>query len=445
VKSFSAALLIALVAFAIRLPAAEEARPQTLAPVTVVPEADFARHPPLGAPAISPDGQHIAVSVHSEKGDESTYQLAVLHLPDLKFVSRLDMAAHYLPIDITWVDNKRLVMGTGRETAFSEAPSGTGDIIAVDIDGRNKRLLYSDRSRSSTGAMMNILKLPIGFGSISGTPDKANGHFYLTVNPAAERGGSDAQANRTLIFDVDAGNGNVRELASINADGYEFVLHDGVARYAYGQDNNLDDHVYYRADAEHDWVELPQTRIGKHFVPVTMNGDGTKLYSLGSLSGGPDELAVSNPDGSERKVLASNPRMNITRVLWTPAPRVPYAAVALDGRPAITEKQTVAASKMVFFLPLRSASVAKPVALRATAPDKAAARRPSWVLFSPRSATRKGERNEALNRSSATTPLVRLNKTSSLNSYVGLAIAILPDPKLSPEASLLRQGRHLSA
>src|SRR5690242_19950418 len=69
--------------------AADEPRPQTLAPVTVVPEADFARHPPLGAPAISPDGQHIAVSVHSETGGESQYQLAVLHLPDLKFVSRL--------------------------------------------------------------------------------------------------------------------------------------------------------------------------------------------------------------------------------------------------------------------------------------------------------------------------------------------------------------------
>jgi dipeptidyl aminopeptidase/acylaminoacyl peptidase len=316
--------------------AADEPRPQTLAPVTVVPEANFARHPPLGAPAISPDGQHIAVSVHSETGGESQYQLAVLHLPDLKFVSRLDMAAHYLPIDITWVDNKRLVMGTGRETAFSEAPSGTGDIIAVDIDGKNKRLLYSDRSRSSTGAMLNILKLPIGFGSISGTPDKANGHFYLTVNPSPERGGSDAQANRTLIFDVDAGNGNVRELASINADGYDFVLHDGVVRYAYGQDNNLDDHVYYRADAEHDWAELPESRIGKHFVPVTMSADGTKLYSRGSLSGGPDELAISNPDGSERKVLAANARMNISGVYWTPAPREPYAAVAFEGKPVLT-------------------------------------------------------------------------------------------------------------
>jgi dipeptidyl aminopeptidase/acylaminoacyl peptidase len=329
-------LFIALVSAAAQSAGAEEARPQPLAPVTVVPEADFARHPPLGSPSISPDGQHIAVAVHSEADGESRYQLAVLHLPDLKFVSRLDMVAHYLPIDITWVDNKRLVMGTGRETAFSEAPSGTGDIIAVDIDGKNKRLLYSDRSRSSTGAMMNILKLPIGFGSISGMPDKANGHFYLTVNPAAERGGTDAQANRTLIFDVDAGNGNVTELATINANGYDFVLHDGVVRYAYGSDNNLDDHVYYRSSADQKWVELPQSVIGKHFVPLALNADGTKVYSRGSISGGPDEFAISNPDGSERKVLAANPRMNISGIWWTPAPRLPYAVAAFEGKPVLT-------------------------------------------------------------------------------------------------------------
>jgi hypothetical protein len=169
--SFVTALLIAM-----NVANADDAKPVTLPKVTVVPEVDFAKHAPLGAPAISPDGQHIAVPVHTEEKGESRYQLAVLHLPDLKYVSRLDMAEHFLPIDITWVDNKRLVMSTGRETAFSEAPSGTGDILAVDIDGKNQRMLYSDTARSPMGAITNILKLPIGFGNISGRPAHANGH-----------------------------------------------------------------------------------------------------------------------------------------------------------------------------------------------------------------------------------------------------------------------------
>jgi len=315
---------------------AEDTKPVTLPTVKAIPEVDFARHSPLGTPSISPDGQFIAVSVHNTEAGESKYQLAVLHLPDLKFVSRLDMTEHHLPIDITWVDNKRLVMGIGRETAFSEAPAATGDIVAVDMDGKNKRVLYSDRARGSMGAQQNILKIPIGFGSISGTPDKTNGHFYLTVNPAPEGGGTDAQAYRTLLFDVDAGSGSVHEIASINGNGYDFVVHEGVARYAFGSDNHLKDHVFYRASADADWVELSASTIGKQFVPRAISPDGKKLYSTGNPTGGPNELAISNLDGSDRKVLASNPRVSIGRVYWTPAPHTPYAAVAGEGRPVIT-------------------------------------------------------------------------------------------------------------
>ncbi len=321
---------------ALHIACADDAKPQPAPGIGPIPGIDFARHPPLGAPAMSPDGQYIAVSVHDTANGADKHQLAVLHLPDLKFVSRLDMTAKFLPIDITWVDNKRLVMGTGEETGFNEAPSATGDIIAVDIDGKNKRVLYSDTLRGSMGAQRNILKIPVGFGSISGTPDKPDSHFYLTVNPAPEGGATDAQAHRTMIFDIDAVSGSVKELGEINQDSYDFVVHDGVVRYAYGEDNNLAEHTYYRADANQPWTELSRSVLGKHFTPYLLSADGTQLYSIGNPTGGPNEFAVSNLDGSGRKVLASNPRVSISDVLWTPPPRTPFAVIADDGKPVIT-------------------------------------------------------------------------------------------------------------
>src|SRR6185437_3467665 len=130
--------------------------------------------------------------------------------------------------------------------------------------------------------------------------------------------------------------GNVKEIASINADGYDFVVYEGVARYAFGTDNNLKDHVYYRSSANDNWTELPTNVIGKQFVPQAISADGKKVYSIGNPSGGPNEFAISNLDGSGRRVLASNPRVSIGRVFWTPAPHSPYAAVAVDGKPVIT-------------------------------------------------------------------------------------------------------------
>lgn len=301
-----------------------------------VPGIDFAKHSTLGAPAISPNGKYIALSVHNTEGNNDKYQLAVMQLPDLKFVSRLDMTDKYLPVDITWVSNKRLVMGTAEETGFNEAPSATGDIIAVDLDGKNKRLLYSDRARSSIGAMTNMLKIPQGFGSISGMPEKANGHFYMTVYPAPRRGGSDAQAHRTLIFDIDASSGNVKQIGEIDRNGYDFLVHKGVVRYASGTDNQMQDHTFYRAGPDEKWTELPRSVLGKQFSPYLISNDGTKLYSMGNPTGGPNQFAISNLDGTDRKVLASNPRSNVSRVLWTPVPHEPYAVVINDGKPQIT-------------------------------------------------------------------------------------------------------------
>jgi dipeptidyl aminopeptidase/acylaminoacyl peptidase len=341
VINLSAPLFVAALLCSLQAASAEEAKPQTLPKVTVVPEVDFAKHGMLGAPNISPDGQHIAVSVHLTENGESRYQLAVLHLPDLKFVSRLDMAAHNLPLDIIWVDNKRLVMGVGEEVGQFEAPVGTGDIISVDFDGKNKHVLFSDSKRSSTAAMTNMLKIPKGFGSINGTPDQPNGHFYLTVivypDLIPERSGSDeSQSHETQIYDIDTGTGFAKVIGEIGRGNYEFVVHDGVARYAYGGDTDLKDHVFYRAGAEQEWTELAQSAIGKHFVPYLISADGKNLYSMGNPTGGPNEFAISNLDGSERKVLASNPRVSISSVMWSPPPATPFAAVAGEGKPVFT-------------------------------------------------------------------------------------------------------------
>src|SRR5699024_9626050 len=80
---------------------------------------DFARHPPITEPSISPDGKHLAVSV---RHDNDRYQLAVLELPGLKPVSRLNMAPQTPPVNINWLSNSRLVMAVARETGSLNAP-----------------------------------------------------------------------------------------------------------------------------------------------------------------------------------------------------------------------------------------------------------------------------------------------------------------------------------
>lgn len=302
---------------------------------------DFAKHPTLTNPSLSPDGKYLAVSVRNEKGGDSNYQLAVLHLPDLKPASRLDMARFTLPSDIVWVSNTRLVVGLAEDIGGLEAPVLTGEIVAVDYDGSRKRTLYSPRVRYNTSgaidtsAAMKMMALPGGFAFIEGLPDARNGHFYMTLQPWNDRDNNAVEAYRTLIYDVDASSGAMKEIGEIGVDGMEFVVHEGVARYAYGYDSSYRYVVYYRAGAEQPWTQLPASVTGKFMRPLRISDDGTRLYALQSLRGGPNQLVVSNLDGSGREVLAADPRVDIAGVYWTPAPRKPYAAVALDGRPVL--------------------------------------------------------------------------------------------------------------
>jgi dipeptidyl aminopeptidase/acylaminoacyl peptidase len=300
-----------------------------------IPYKDFARHPSLTNPVISPDGKHLAVSLHNEDG---SYQLGVLTLPDLKPVSRLNMAARTLPIDITWVSNTRLVMGLGEENGTLEAPQGTGEVVAVDFDGSHKRVLYSWRVRDTKGANMNVLGMVRGAGFIAGTPHQLNGHVYISVSPFRTHASSGTRdSGQSLIYDVETTSGYPRLMGEIDEAGMTFVLHDDVARFAYGsnQDDPYRIDVYGRENADAPWKPLPSSITGKRLVPMHISADGKHLYSLYSANGGPDQLVISNLDGSDRKVLASDDFASASGVLWTPYPYQPYAVVFGAGKPHI--------------------------------------------------------------------------------------------------------------
>ena len=289
---------------------------------------DFARHGTLGQPELSPDGEHVAVSVREQKGDKNSYQLAILHLPDLKAVSRLDMAPNTIPADIAWVSNTRVVIGLADETGGLEQPSATGEIVSVDVDGKTKRTLVAMTVRGGSSIKQQLNQVPQGFASIEGLPPKRDGSFYMSLQPYGE-------ADRSRIYRVDAIKGTSEEIGAIGASGMSFVVHDGLARYAFGSNEKLENIVYYRTGKDSEWVKLSAEKIGESFTPLRMTDDGKKVYAFSSLSGGPDEFVLCDPDGSNREVLASNPRVSISNVIWTPEPRKPIGVVVMDGRPSI--------------------------------------------------------------------------------------------------------------
>ena len=301
-----------------------------------LPVSDFVKHPTLTNPVISPDGKYLAVTINQNTNStDASYQLAVLSLPDLKPVSRLDMAPRFMPYNVHWVSDTRLIMELARETGTLVAPSATGDIVGVDFDGTHKKTLYSLRHRGGTFSSVNSLDIPQGFPSIAGTPYQPNGHFFLDLSRSNDTEGDIWQYGKTDLYDVDATSGHAKKVGEIEHGDMSLLPYDGVARIASGEDTGMNAAVFSSADGK-TWKQMPASVVGKSFDPIGISRDGKHLYALSSLDGGPNQLVESGLDGSGRTVLASDPFSSVTDVMWNPETQTPIAAVfAAGGRPKI--------------------------------------------------------------------------------------------------------------
>ena len=253
---------------------------------------DFATHPTLSSPALSPDGKYLAVSYHDNEGSADKYQLAVLALPDLTPVSRLNMPQFYLPAGITWVSNERLVISMAYQSGTREAPSLTGEIIALDYDGSRKDTLYS--MRAATGSTQLKNRLPMGFAQTVGVPDKLDGTVYVQIM----QGGRRWEDGKSMIYEVNSRSGSSRLLGELNRGGMRFVVHEGTARYAYGEDDHMKAAVFYRGSANEAWKQLDESTIGNRFAPMRFAADGQHVYARHSAAGEPDSLVLAKLDGT---------------------------------------------------------------------------------------------------------------------------------------------------
>ena len=302
------------------------------APAALLPVGDFARHPQLSNPSLSPDGQMLAVSVrNTDKDGGDSYQLAVLHLPDLKVLSRLDMARRNVPGQVVWVSNTRLVVALAYQSAWLDVPQLTGELVALDYDGSHKSTLYSLANR---GNSIHSQDMPRGWAFIDGVPAPRNDHIYVDLRPFPTGNYTIYDQSSSMVYDVDTHSGAAVLMGKINKGDMKFVVHAGVARLAYGSpDAGATIQTFIRDNQDQPWRQLPASVTGKELIPLRISADGSRMWSMYSADGGPEQLVSSKLDGSDRQVLASDSFASVDDILWAPQHGAPYAASLAVGRP----------------------------------------------------------------------------------------------------------------
>lgn len=285
-----------------------------------IPLRDFARHASMFSPRLSPDGKLLAVTSKTEDGLNA---LSVLRLSDMQPVSLLKMPRYEMPVDVIWVSDTRIAYAKARETGSLDLPRHTGEVFATDYDGDHQNYLFG----WAHGKKRRRSVHDEAFGFITGVPEQRNGHVYVRTRPF----GTDRNSR---VYDIDTTNERRRTIAQIGEPGMSFLLdHEGKARYAFGQNDELDYEIYQKNGK--DWTKLDQKTFGE-FVPRAFMPDNQRIIGYYAEDDGPEELVLQNPDGSGRIKLASDPVFSPWDLMWDIGSRIPFGAIYVKDGPTYT-------------------------------------------------------------------------------------------------------------
>ncbi|MGB8716011.1 MAG: prolyl oligopeptidase family serine peptidase [Rhodanobacteraceae bacterium] len=284
-----------------------------------IPARDFARYPQVMSPRLSPDGNYLAVRVDDASG--YSHELVIYKLPKMTVTSILKLPKFTIPLDITWVSDKWLVIAKGKAYGSLGEPSYTGELISTDVSGKHQNYLWG----SAGGGRRSKTRQDDGYASIQSLPNKLNGHFYMTVRPYRNE-------HHSILYDVNAEKNTRHLIADMDVHGMNFLVNpQGQPAFASG--TNIDfNYVAYQHKGKF-WSRLDSRRTGTRFFPYAYLPDNKTILADFSADGGPMELISEKVDGSERKVLASDDFASVGNVQWSAYPYQPFAASTKAGKP----------------------------------------------------------------------------------------------------------------
>ncbi|KJV25304.1 hypothetical protein VI08_19740, partial [Luteibacter yeojuensis] len=267
----------------------------------LLPTSDFARRAPITDPALSPDGLHVSVAYHDPDG--KTHGLAIFAVTDMHTpITLIRMPPYELPASSAWTSNTRLVVARGKVDGSIGSAYATGEVMAVDIDGKNPDYLYGPEAygrRSATRATDQ------GWGEIEGRPPQSNGHFYMRTTGWGD-------LNRSTLYDVDAKSSSRRQMTDIGIGGMSFMIDPaGVPRFSYGT-NDKQEWVVFRRDANGGWAKVAADREHQWFHPVAQVAGSTRMYARYSPGGIGGEFVEQDEDGGNRRVIAKDDFSDVT-------------------------------------------------------------------------------------------------------------------------------------
>ncbi|HET6545268.1 MAG TPA: S9 family peptidase [Rhodanobacteraceae bacterium] len=305
-----------------------------------IPLADFARHAQFRSIKISPAGDYLAASVVVD--DKSV--LSLIHLSDMKGVNVRPRDQKELA-DFWWVAPDRVMYTVGEKVGGLEAPAATGELFAVDADGGSDGELFGYRMGGGMATASHIARASSKFAiGVLVDPLRDDPEHALIASYAIN--GANLGNMRTMssigVFPdalrIDLDSGKTAPVTTSPLRNAQFLTdHEGIVRFAYGEDEHQSMQVWYRAGDDADWQKVFDERADHvRVAPMAFNRKQDAVYF--GCGGAHDVGGVCRWNIATRKLttLWSGSVVGPDRLLPTFDDRDVFAIRSMPGRAAIT-------------------------------------------------------------------------------------------------------------
>lgn len=274
----------------------------TLAWSREVPIEDFFKDAQFDSVRLSPDGQHIAITVQRE--DRGL--LAVLRVSDDQIVGKWDYGKNNYIRDVIWANDNRVLFRVTMKSGSFDFQRARGDLYASNIDGTRR------------------IDIPNGnfYGIVDMTPEDPD-------NILVERSWDSA-----YLFKLNVNTGKVLTVASAPIDAGGFLVdHDHKVRFASGEMEN-GNFVLYRRDGD-AWTQLRESKFGEGDVyePLGFSADNQHVYVEKSEGGKPGFLVLLDLNTGKEAPVSDNGTVDPSDLLWSTDEKTLLAVMYEDGVP----------------------------------------------------------------------------------------------------------------
>lgn len=304
-----------------------------------VPLSDFARHLKFRDVKISPDGSHLAISAMIE--DNSV--LSIVNIEDNTGFS-INPREEDVVDDFWWVSGKRVIYTLGTKVGQLERPEPTGELFAVNVDGKGRDVLFGFRAnRDPAGSTGSHIQKKESENASAWMLDELRDDDDNAIIGVRRWNWSHVNtAGGELLHPevrrIDVRSGKNRSLTKSPLVQANFLTdNDGVARFTYGEDNAQKYKVYYRSGDGKAWeLIIDETQDGVRVVPEAFNRAGDAVYFFCGGSNGVGGLCLWNIADRTFKTLWSGADAAPTGIAKTFDGKDVYAIRSMPGRTAIT-------------------------------------------------------------------------------------------------------------